>query len=89
MRHPLTINSNRTRDNFEPYLSLKKNRSYFSINITARLNQEMAERKRDITEKCNLKTGPGYYTAFQRYAPSLKPINFHTPKSINNIIIYG
>ena len=32
---------------------------------------------------------PGYYTAFQRYAPILKFLNFHTPKSINNIIILG
>ena len=30
---------------------------------------------------------PGYYTALQRYAPNLKFLNFHTPKSINNVII--
>ena len=29
------------------------------------------------------------HTAFQRYAPNLKPLNFHKPKSINYIIIYG
>ena len=31
----------------------------------------------------------GHYKALQRYAPILKPINLHTPKSINNIIIVG
>ena len=31
-------------------------------------------------------TWPGYYTALQRYAPNLKSLNFHTPKSINCII---
>ena len=29
----------------------------------------------------------GYYTAFQRYAPNLKFLNFHKPKWVNNIII--
>ena len=29
----------------------------------------------------------GYYAAFQIYAPNLKFLNFHTPKSLNDIII--
>ena len=32
---------------------------------------------------------PRYYTAFQRYAPNLKFLNFNTPKSLNDIIILG
>ena len=35
----------------------------------------------------HMEAHPGYYTALQRYAPNLKFEIFHTPKSLNNIII--